>query len=175
MRIDSRESAKAGLAFLKDLAAETRNARLPPEEGAPSPTQRVLPLSVVRGTRGYFETLTHQLNGSYEHGWYDACAVMMRRLIESLIIEVFEARGLADTIQTDSGDFLPLEKLIGKVIGEPSWNLSRGTKRVLPRVKELGDNSAHVRRFTAHRLDIDNLATPFRAAVQELIDVGELR
>ena len=169
MRGSNPEAAKAGLAFLKNLAAETHELQLPPEQGTVSPTQRVLPFSVVRGTRSYLETLTHQLNGSYEHGWYDACAVMMRRLLESLIIEVFEERQMASKIQTASGDFLPLERLIGKVVGEPAWNLSRVTKRALSDVKGLGDNSAHVRRFIAHRRDIDNLKTGFRAAVQELV------
>ena len=103
---------------------------------------------------------------------YDACAVMMRKLIESLIIEVFEGCGLAERIKTGAGDFLPLDGLIGKIIGEPSWNLSRETRRALPAVKQVGDNSAHGRRFHAHRGDIDNLRTGFRAAVQELITLG---
>lgn len=175
MRTSNPETAKAGLAFLKTLAAETQEVRLPPEQGAVSPAERVLPISVVRGTRSYLETLTHQVNGSYEHGWYDACAVLMRRLLESLIIEVFEERQLAGKIKTASGNFLPLDGLVGKLLGEPAWNLSRVTKRVLPNVKELGDNSAHVRRFVAHRRDIDNLKTGFRTAVQELIEVGGLR
>ena len=174
MRSSSPEAAKAGLAVLKSLAAETRELRLPPEQGTVSPTERVLPFSLVRGTRSYLETLTHQINGSYEHGWYDACAVMMRRLLESLIIEVFEAQQMADKIQTASSDFLPLERLIGKVIGEPAWNLSRVTRRALSDVKGLGDNSAHVRRFIAHRRDIDNLRTGFRTTIQELVDLGGL-
>lgn len=159
---------------MKSLAADTHELRLPPEQGTVSTTQRILPFSVVRGSRSYLETLTHQINGSYEHGWYDACAVMMRRLLESLIIEVFEERQMADKIQTASGNFQPLERLVGKVVGEPAWNLSRVTRRALSDVKGLGDNSAHVRRYIAHRRDIDNVRTGFRTAVQELIDVGGL-
>ena len=120
------------------------------------------------------ETITHQLNGSYEHGWYDACLVMMRQLVETLIIEVFEERGMPANIQTATGDFLQLEALIRKVIGEPAWNLSRTTKGALADVKKLGDNAAHNRRFIAHRGDVDNLKVGFRAAVQELIDLSGL-
>lgn len=174
MKGSNPEAAKAGLALLKSLASDTHELRLPPEQGMVSTTQRVLPFSVVRGTRSYLESLTHQINGSYEHGWYDACAVMMRRLLESLIIEVFEERQIADKIQTASGNFLSLERLVGKVAGEPAWNLSRVTRRALSDVKGLGDNSAHVRRFVAHRRDIDNVKASFRTAVQELIDVGGL-
>lgn len=174
MRSGKPELAKASLAVLKGFAREIRDFRQPPETGAVSPTEKVLPFSVVRGTRGYLETITHQLNGSYENGWYDACSVMMRKLIEALIIEVFEERGIVARIQNTSGDFLRLDALIGKVIGEPTWNLSRMTKRALSDVKGLGDNSAHGRRFAAHRGDIDNLKVGFRTAVQELVDLAGL-
>ena len=163
--------AKAGLQFLQDFARETRDLRQPPEIGTGSLTEAVLPVSVIRGTRGYLEASTHQINGSYENGWYDACAVMMRKLLETLIIELFEQRGIATEIQSAAGDFERLESLIGKAIGNPGWNLSRTTKRALQEVKELGDNSAHGRRFAAHRGDIDRLRVRFRAAVQELVQL----
>ena len=171
MRDSNREAAKAGLAILKQFASATRELRQPPEIGATSSTEQVLPFSVVRGTRGYLETTTHQINGSYEKGWYDACAVMMRKLLETLIIELFEQRQMAAKIQTPTGDFEQLETLIRKVISEPSWNLSRATKRVLPKVQKLGNNSAHGRRFNAHRGDIGGLKSEFRVAVQEFIQL----
>ena len=175
MRGSNSEVAKAGLAILKNLARETRQLRHPPEQGAVSPTEEIIPFSVVRGTRGYLEAITHQINGSYHHGWYDACLVMMRRLVETLIVEVFEKHEMAAKIQTSSGDFLQLEALIGKIISEPSWSLGRATKRALLTVKRFGDNSAHSRRFSAHRGDIDNVQTGFRTAVQELISLAGLR
>ena len=76
MRGSSSEVAKAGLAVLKNLARETHQLRHLPVQGAASPTEEVIPFSVVRGTRGYLEAITHQINGSYHHGWYDACVVM---------------------------------------------------------------------------------------------------
>ena len=175
MRGSNPEAAKAGLAILKQFARETGELRKPPDIAAASQTERVLPFSVVRGTRQYLETTAHQINGSYENGWYDACAVMMRKLIETLIIEVFEGHGIAAKIQTPARDFLQLDGLIGKVTGEPTWNLSRTTKRALSDVKQLGDNSAHGRRFAAHRGDIDDLRLGFRAAVQELVDLAGSR
>ena len=171
MRGSNPELAKTGLTLLKKLARETRELRQPPEIGAASATESVLPLSVVRGTRRYLETITHQVNGSYEHGCYDACAVMMRKVIEVLIVELFEERGLATKIQTPTGDFMQLEALVGKVTGEPTWNLSRTTRNALPDIKKVGDNAAHGRRFAAHRGDIDGLRVGFRAAVQELVDL----
>jgi len=71
---------------------------------------------------------------------------MMRRLLETLIIESFEARQLSYKIKdSQTGDFLYLSDLISFVLQEPSWNLGRSTERALPSLKSLGDQSAHSR------------------------------
>src|SRR5258706_7631595 len=54
-------------------------------------TEKVLPSSVVANTRGWYVKLIQQANGCYEHEWYDACSVMIRKFVEFLIIEVYEA------------------------------------------------------------------------------------
>ena len=36
----------------------------------------VLPKDLVEGTRAYLESLVHQINGAYDNGFYDACAVL---------------------------------------------------------------------------------------------------
>jgi len=56
----------------------------------------VLPRELFDGTRGYIEKVVSQINGSYDHGWYDCCAVMCRRLAETLIIEGYEEQGRSD-------------------------------------------------------------------------------
>jgi hypothetical protein len=38
----------------------------------------VVPNDWVKGTRVYLERLVHQINGSYDYGFYDACATMSR-------------------------------------------------------------------------------------------------
>lgn len=62
-------------------------------------------MAMVRGTRGYLEKLAHQINGTYANAWYDACAVMIRRFVETLIIEAYEAHGIEANIKDGSGDF----------------------------------------------------------------------
>ena len=88
----------------------------PPEEGFVATTQPVIMMSLVRGTRGYIERVANQINGAYEKGWYDACAILLRRLIETLIIETFEHYNIASKIQNASGDFLYLRDLIDKIL-----------------------------------------------------------
>lgn len=89
----------------KAIHAELSNELKPPEEGLHAKTQPVINMSLVRGTRGYIERIANQVNGAYENGWYDAAAVMLRRLIETLIIEVFEKHAISDRIKNGAGDF----------------------------------------------------------------------
>ena len=166
------ENALQGVRQLRD---SIRAKNPPPEEGSPSLDEPVIYFSLVRNTRGYLERLVHQINGSYANGWYDASAVMIRRLVETLIIEVFEKHAIASKIQNSSGDFFYLRDLIAELAAEKSWNLSRNTKASLPRLKDVGDMSAHSRRFIAQRQDIDKLINDLRVVVQELVALAQLK
>lgn len=161
----------AAKAIQSDVDAELG----PPEEGLRSTTQRVIPLSVVRNTRGYIEKVANQANGCYEKGWYDACAVMIRRLLETLIIETFEHHKIAAKIKNANGDFFFLRDLIDVTLNEPTWNLSRTCKQAMPKLKDVGDKSAHSRRYNAHRGDIDPLSADIRVVVQELVYLAGLK
>lgn len=163
------------LSLAKNLHEDVKKAYQPPDEGFRAESQKVIPLSVVRGTRGYIETVANQVNGCYEKGWYDACAVMIRRLIEMLLIETFESKGLENKIKNSQGDFLVLDEIIDKAIAEPSWNLARNSKRALPRLKKVGDLSAHSRRYNAHYKDIEAIIDDVRVVVQEFVYLASLK
>jgi hypothetical protein len=131
---------------------------------------------MVSGTRGYIESTAFQINGCYENGWYDACAVMMRRLVETLIIECFEQHGLSSRIQRpQTGEFFMLSDLINAAMNESTWNLGRNTRRGLPKLKSIGDQSAHSRRYNAHREDLDKVSDHFRIVCQELLYLANLK
>ena len=100
---------------------------------------------------------------------------MMRRLLEVLIIECFEANGLAPKIQDISGDYFLLGRLVKETLAESTWNLGRETRRALPKLKDTGDRSAHGRRYTAHREDIDQLTLDFRIVCEELLYLSALK
>ncbi|MBE9061427.1 hypothetical protein [cf. Phormidesmis sp. LEGE 11477] len=100
---------------------------------------------------------------------------MIRRLIETLIVEAFEHYGIVSKIKGPSSDFFLLSDLISATLSENSWNLSRNTKSVLPRLKDIGNKSAHSRRFNAHRQDIDKVASDIRVVVQELVYLSALK
>ncbi|MEN0036369.1 MAG: hypothetical protein AAGC78_04850 [Cellvibrio sp.] len=161
--------------FISAIEKDCIDTLLPPEEGLEAIGQAILPFSLVRNTRGYIEKITHQINGSYSNGWYDSCAVMIRRLIETLIIESFEHHNISNAIKGPSGDFLYLSDLITKTLTETSWNLGRNTKQALPKLKDIGDKSAHSRRYISGRNDIDKISGDLRVVVQELIFLAHLK
>jgi len=168
-------AARNIFAAAKAIQADALAELGPPEEGLLAASQQVIPSSVVRKTRPYIEKIVNQINGTYDRGWYDASAVMIRRLIETLIIETFEFHNISANIKNSAGDFLYLRDLIGLMLNETVWNLSRNCKKALPKLKDIGDKSAHSRRFLAHRGDIDPLRDDIRLVVQELVFLANLK
>ena len=152
-----------------------RGATRPHSEVTAPADQPVLPHSMFADTRGYIEKVVFQINRSYSSTSYDACAVMMRRLLEMLIIEAFEHHGIATKIKGGSGDFLQLGDMIPVVLAETKWNLGRNSKRALPRLKDIGDKSAHDRRYNAKRQYIDELIIDLRTVAEELLYLAALK
>ena len=169
------EIGKQILSIANAIQNESPMAGFPSTERRESQSEQVLPFSVVSNTRGYIEQVVHQINGCYEDSWFDACAVMIRRLIETLIIEVYEQHSIANKIKNTHGDFIYLKDLIDNIVSEPTWNLGRNTKKALPRFKDIGDLSAHNRRYIAYRNDIDKIIPDLRTVVQELVYLSGLK
>jgi len=167
--------AKAALAAAKAIQDDLDAIGLPPAESTPSRSHSVLDIALVKGTRGYIEKVAHQVNKTYDDACYDACAVMVRRLVETLIIEAFEAAGNATNIKTSSGEFMHLRELVEQTLAETSWTLGRNVRQALPRIKSIGDRSAHDRRYNAMWRDIDNVKDDLRAVVQELLYLARLK
>jgi len=143
-------------------------AAVPEEEG-------LFPLSLIAKTRrGYLITVCRQMNGCFGSGWYDAAAVMMRRLLETSIIEAFEAHHLDGKIKNAQGDFVQLTDLIGAALSETTWNLSRNTKQALPNLRDVGHISAHSRRYTAQKSDILKVSQDCRIAIEEFLHLAGL-
>jgi len=131
------------------------------------------PLSVA-GTRAYLEKLVHQINGSYEYGFFDACAVLCRRLMESLIIEIYIGRNRHQEIQ-QNGVFLPLDRLLAYVKADKTVVLGRGTPKTMDEVKQIGDAAAHDRTYITQISDIDDFKARYRKLLSELLGLAGIR
>ncbi len=140
-----------------------------------TPTDDLFPLELVRETRGYIERIAEQACGAFDQGWYDASAVMVRRLLEILIIESFESHKLTATIQKPDGTFLFLQDLVTATLNETAWTIGRNVKKALPNLKDIGNQSAHGRRYIARKTDLDNVKRDLRLTIEELIILSGLR
>ena len=96
---------------------------------------------LVRNTRAYLEKLTDEINAAYTWNVLDGCSVLCRRLVEALIIEVYEAKGLSANIKKGS-NYLMLEGLLGIILSESSFDIGRNAKAALPDIKRIGDRWA---------------------------------
>ena len=133
-----------------------------------------IPSDWVRGTRVYLERLVHQINGTYEFGFYDGCATISRRLMESLIVEIYIHVGRHHEIQKD-GVFLALERLIAHVRADRNLTLGRNTPKTMTDVKQLGDTAAHDRVYITSKQDIDDLLPGYRRMLQDLLAASGIR
>lgn len=131
--------------------------------------ETVLPRKLYEGTRGFIESLSKQINASYEYNIYDGCAVLMRRLLEVLLILSCEHNNQEGEVRDPDGNYLPLEKIIAKARANQVLKLSRDTKATLDEFRTLGNYSAHKIYYNCRRADLKNILTNYRATVEELL------
>jgi hypothetical protein len=173
--IDAAAKDRAQAARDLEFALKTTWANAPVDQSSLE-HRGVFPLVTLNQTqRGYLISVGRQANGCYTAGWYDGCAVMMRRLLESSLIEAFEARKIDAKIKdAATGDFFQLTAIINAAIAEPSWNLPRNVKKQLPNLRDLGHTSAHNRYYLAKKDDIDKFGMAYREAVEAFLHLADL-
>lgn len=132
----------------------------------------VLPTDLFVNAKGYTKKVVLQLNASYLYSLFDCCAVMCRRLLETLIIETYEALNRADEIKNHDGHYLMFSGLAGYIEQDKNIHLGRNTIKGLKSFKRLGDLSAHNRRFNARKTDIDQIKSDLRISCEELLHLA---
>jgi len=132
----------------------------------------LLPDTILKGTRQYLEQLGTQINGCHQFGFYDACAVLCRRMVESLLIEAFDHAGHLAVIQDSGGNLLGLDEILGKAESRHYIKLGRTTISNLKKIKEIGDTAAHDRYHITTEPDIAEFRPGFRKVISELLALG---
>lgn len=140
----------------------------------PTASDTVLPRELFANTRGYIEKVAYQLNASYDLTLYDCTAVMCRRLLETLIVEVYEHAGRAAAAKNADGTFMMFSGLLALIEADSAFNLGRNAVKGLRDFKTLGDLSAHNRRYNARKDDIDRVRDGLRVAAEELLHLAGL-
>jgi hypothetical protein len=137
------------------------------------PKDNIIPSEWVKGTRIYLQKLVNQINTTYEWGLYDCCAVMCRRLMESLIIEVYICSKRQKEIQSNKVFFM-LEKLISYICSDNNITLSRNSPKTMKNIKDIGDTAAHDRTYITQQTDIDDLKSKYRRLIKELLVLSKI-
>lgn len=132
----------------------------------------VIPTDLFENAKGYIMKVVLQLNASYLYSLFDCCAVMSRRLLETLIIETYEALNRADEIKDHTGHYIMFSGLSDYIENDNKINLGRNTNKGLKNFKKIGDLSAHNRRFNARKTDIDQIKGDLRISCEELLHLA---
>lgn len=137
-----------------------------------------LPEAVWTATRGYIESVCRQLNGCFRAAYYDAASVMLRRLLETLIIEAYEYLKRENEIKDGGGNYYMLKDLVERACGEKGHaglSLGRDSKATLKDARDIGNWSAHARRYNAVAADLIKVQSGVRVTVQDILQIANLK
>jgi len=158
--------SKSVLLLAANIRSSISSLNRSPSEVVATGDQPVLPHSLFKSTRRYIENVAHQVNRCYSSTCYDACAVMIRRLLEMLIIEAYVHASRDKEIRDQDGNYVGLAKLVEKSLSD--FRFGQKTREALRGLKDYGDLSAHGLRYNTKREYIDEHIFELRIAVEEL-------
>jgi hypothetical protein len=125
---------------------------------------------LFRGKDRIFRDIALEVNICYRNAATNACSVLLRRLVESLIIKVHENRGtLARARDPVTNRFYKLDRLIDDLTATNSFGLTQPALDALPHLKRLGDWGAHNRNINVRRTDLDQIKDNARLCFEELL------
>ena len=120
------------------------------------------------GKRPFLTKLIQQINFCYGHNCYDACAVLMRRLFEVMLILTYQNKGVEVDIQKPDGSHKMLEGIVKDAVQNQSLGIPSRISKNFDAFREVGNNSAHSITYTAGKLDIDSIVRDYRVMLEDL-------
>ena len=127
-------------------------------------------LRAIQQKERILRDISFEVNICYRNGASNACSVLLRRLVETLILKVHQNKGTT-ALATDpvTGRFYKLEKLIDDLISTNPFGLTQNSLEALPHLKRLGDWGAHNRNISVNRTDLDEIKANARLCFEELL------
>ena len=120
------------------------------------------------GKKSFLTKLIKQINSSYKNNCFDACAVLMRRLFEVMLVLSFQHHSIDGLIKDQSGNgYVMLERIVSIAQNDQTLKLSRN-KTHYDKFRQIGNFSAHSITYTAGAKDIDDIRMDYRAMLEEL-------
>ena len=120
------------------------------------------------GKRPFLTRLIQQINFTYGNNCFDACAVLMRRLFEVLLVLAYQNKGIEADITKPDGSHKMLEGIVKDAVQNKALGVPVRISKNFDAFREVGNNSAHSITYTAGKLDIDNIARDYRVMMEDL-------
>lgn len=124
------------------------------------------------GKRPFLTRLIQQINFTYGNNCYDACAVLMRRLFEVLLVLSYQNNGIEADITKPDGSHKMLESIVKDAVQNKTLGVPVRISKNFDSFREVGNNSAHSITYTAGKLDIDNIVRDYRVIVKRFYQEG---
>jgi hypothetical protein len=126
------------------------------------------------GKRGYLTKLIRQINCSYKLNCYDACAVLLRRLFEILLILSYQALGIDSEIKNSDSSYFMLEGIVKNAVSNTILNISKRQSDNYDLFRRIGNFSAHGLTYNAGKKDIDDIKLAYRVMLEDLYNKAGL-
>ena len=120
------------------------------------------------GKRSYLDKIIKQINNCYKSNCYDACAVMMRRLFEILLIHSYQYNHIDDVIKDSDGRFKMLERIVSDAVSNKTLNITKRVSEKFDTIRNIGNFSAHNITYIAGQKDINDIKLSYRLMLDEL-------
>ena len=128
-------------------------------------------MDLFENSRDYVKRIVQQMNVAYDNSLWDCVSFLARKLVEVLIIDVYEKTGKIDDIQdADTKNFSSLNSLIGRV--QADFNLDGHRRSALEKIRDLGNPTAHARKFGACQSDLKKIYPDLRLICDELLHLA---
>ena len=120
------------------------------------------------GKRGYLDKLIKQINHTYGHNCFDACAVLMRRLFEILLVLTYQNTGNEAVISKPDGTHFMLEAIVKDAVQNKALGIPARISKNFDAFREVGNNSAHSITYTAGQKDVTDIQRDYRVMMEDL-------
>ena len=122
------------------------------------------------GKRGYLDKIIRQINCSYGNHCFDACAVLMRRLFEIILILTYEHNGIESVIKNKDGSYFMLEGIVSNSVNNQILKIPARITKHYDLFRDVGNYSAHGITYTAGAKDINDIKLSYRVMLEDLFN-----
>ena len=130
----------------------------------------ILPSSLLLNKRSYIINFGKQINASYTNNLFDACAVLMRRLLEICLIHTYENFGIESQIKISPDKYRDLKFIIKDAATNTTLSLTKESKECMDEFRLLGNLSAHHLYYNCKIEEIDRQKLNYRLLIEELFN-----